>query len=44
MKVLSGHLDWGLATKDPHSDAAEFFFLGGVCVLSAMFLSGETFC
>ena len=23
MKVLLGHLDWGLATKDPHGDPAD---------------------
>ena len=27
-KVLSGHLDWGLGTKDPHSDLADKFCLG----------------
>ena len=42
MKVLSGHLDWGLGPKDPHSDQAEKRFW--VCVLSAIFLSGQTFC
>ena len=42
MKVLLGHLDWGLGTKDAHSDLAEKKF--GVLVLSAMFLSGQIFC
>ena len=28
MKVLSGHLDWGLGTKGPHSDQADKTFLG----------------
>ena len=28
MKVLLGHLDWGLDTKDPHSDPAHKTFLG----------------
>ena len=27
MKVLLGHLDWGLSTEDPHSDPAEKYFL-----------------
>ena len=27
MKVLLGHLDWGLGTKGPHSDPAEKTFL-----------------
>ena len=42
MKVLLGHLDWGLGTKSPRSDLADKFFW--VCVLSTVFLSGETFC
>ena len=28
MKVLLGHLEWGLGTKDPHSDQADKTFLG----------------
>ena len=28
MKVLLGHLDWGLGTKDMHSDPAGKHFLG----------------
>ena len=28
MKVLLGHLDWGLGTKGPHSDPADKTFLG----------------
>ena len=28
MKVLLGHLDWELGTKDPRSDSADKFFLG----------------
>ena len=31
MKVLLGHLDWGLGTKGPHSDQADKIFL--VCIL-----------
>ena len=42
MKVLLEHLDWGLGSKGPHSDPAGKTFW--VCVLSAMFLSGQTFC
>ena len=42
MKVLLGHLDWGLGTKGLHNDPAEKTFW--VCVLSAMFLSNQTFC
>ena len=42
MKILSGHLDWGLVTKGPHGDLADAAFW--VYVLSAMFLSGQTFC
>ena len=38
MKVLLGHLDWGLGTKGLHSDPGFW-----VCLLSAMFLSGQTF-
>ena len=28
MKVVLGHLDWGLGTKDPDSDPADKTFLG----------------
>ena len=31
MKVLLGHLDWGLDTKGLHSDPAEKTFLG-LCI------------
>ena len=31
MKVLLGHVDWGLGTKDPHSDPADKTFLGMYC-------------
>ena len=41
MKVLLGHLDWGLGTESPHNDPADKTFW--VCVLSAMFLSSQTF-
>ena len=33
MKVLFGHLDWGLGTKGPHSDPADKSFLG-LCIVS----------
>ena len=33
MKVFLGHLDWGLDTKDPHSDPADKTFLG-LCIVS----------
>ena len=33
MKVPLGHLDWGLSTKGPHSDAADKIFLG-LCIVS----------
>ena len=33
MKVLLGHLDWGLGTKGPHSDPADKTFLG-LCTVS----------
>ena len=33
MKVLLGHLDWGLGTKGPHSDPADKTFLGR-CIVS----------
>ena len=33
MKVLLGHLDWGLGTKGPHSDPADKTFLG-LCIVS----------
>ena len=42
IKVLLGHLDCGPGTKGPNSDPADKTFL--VCVLSAMFLSGQIFC
>ena len=32
MKVLLGHLDWGLGTKSPHSDPADKTFLG-LCIV-----------
>ena len=38
MKVLLGHLDWGLGTKGLHNDLADKTFW--VCVLSAIFLRG----
>ena len=28
MKVLLGHLDWGLGAKDPHSDPIDKTFVG----------------
>ena len=28
MKVFLGHLNWGLGTKDPHSDPVDKTFLG----------------
>ena len=31
MKVLVSHLDWGLGTKDPHSDPAEILFWSAYC-------------
>ena len=33
IKVLLGHLDWGLDTKDPHSDLPDKTFLGQ-CIVS----------
>ena len=33
MKVLLGHLDWELGTKDPLSDPADKTFLG-LCIAS----------
>ena len=33
MKVLLGHLDWGLGTKGPHSNPADKTFLG-LCIVS----------
>ena len=33
MKVLLGHLDWGLGTKGPHNDPADKTFLG-LCTVS----------
>ena len=32
MKVLLGHLDWGLGTKGPHSDPADKTFLA-LCIV-----------
>ena len=32
MKVLLGHLDWGLGTKGPHSDTADKNFSGQQCL------------
>ena len=42
MKVLFGHLDWGLGIEGPHSDQLTKVF--SVCVLSEMFLNGQAFC
>ena len=42
MKVILRYLDWELDTKVPHSDPAEKIIW--VCVLSAVFLSVQTFC
>ena len=36
MKVLLGHLEWGLGTKGPHSDPADKTFLG-LCIVSNVF-------
>ena len=36
MKVLLGHLDWGLGTKSPQSDPADKTFLG-LCIVSNAF-------
>ena len=33
MKVLLGHLDWGLGTKVPHSDPGDNLFWG-LCIVS----------
>ena len=33
MKVLLGYLDWGLGTKDQHSDPADKNLLG-LCIVS----------
>ena len=33
MKVLLGHLDWGLGTKRSHSDPADKTFLN-LCIVS----------
>ena len=33
MKVLLGHLDWGLDNKGPHSDPADKTFLD-LCIVS----------
>ena len=42
MKVLLGHLDWELGTKDPLSDPAHKTILG-LCIGSNV-QSGQTFC
>ena len=42
MKVLLGPLEKGLDTKGLYSDPADKVFW--VCMLSAMFLSGQKFC
>ena len=42
MKVLFEHLDQGLGTTGPHNAQLTKHFW--VCVLSAMFLSGQMFC
>ena len=36
MKVLLGHSDWGLGTKDPRSDPADKTF-SGLCIISNVF-------
>ena len=33
MKILLGHLDWGLVTKGPHSNLADKTFLG-LCIVT----------
>ena len=33
MKVTLGHLDWGLGTKNPHSDPGDKTFLD-LCIVS----------
>ena len=35
MKVLLGHLDWGMGTKCPYSDPADKTFFG-LCVVSSV--------
>ena len=35
MKVILGHLDWGLGTKSSHSDPADKTFLG-LCIVSTV--------
>ena len=37
MKVLLGHLHWGLGTKDRHSDPADKTFLG-LCIYFYLFI------
>ena len=39
MKILSGHLDWGLVTKGPHSDPPDKTFMGLCIVFCCFFLS-----
>ena len=34
MKILLGHLDWGLGNKSPHSDPADKTFLFWSSILS----------
>ena len=41
MKIILGHLDWGLGTKGPHSDSADKTFLS---LHTVMFLSSQNFC
>ena len=36
MKILLGHLVWGLGTRGPHCDPAEKTFLG-LCIVSNVF-------
>ena len=43
MKVLLGHLDWGLGTKGPHSDSADktllsLYIVSNVCKWSNLLL------
>ena len=42
MKVILGHLDWGLGIKDPHSDQADKRFLD--LRIISMFLNRQVFC
>ena len=45
MKILLGHLDWGLGNEGPHSDPADKTFLG-LHIVSKMETqkNDETFC